>query len=217
MNRHRFKFSNSIVRRRSFAISPRVSREFCWNVTSPEYQRAQGIPGARCARSLACRIKKHTSIVTTVTPVHPAFPAQWFTAYSVLSPATGLSCHRRRRENPADLTPASGRQDHTASPSASGTFVRAPSASTASRPALMTLRNAPLWDGMAIDIDLIWVSGEEEYFFGEGWTRHNRKSNLICPSGKSTESNPDKHERNSTFLVPGRTNAMQLSPEHNGF
>jgi hypothetical protein len=70
---------------------------------------------------------------------------------------------------------------------------------------------------MAIDIDLIWVSGEEEYFFGEGWTRHNRKSNLICPSGKSAESNPDKHERNSTFLVPGRTNAMQLSPEHNGF
>jgi hypothetical protein len=36
------------------------------------------MPGARRARSLACKMKKHTSIVTTVTPVHPAFPAQWF-------------------------------------------------------------------------------------------------------------------------------------------
>ena len=33
-----------------------------------KHQRAQGMPGARRARSLACKIKKHTSIVTTVTP-----------------------------------------------------------------------------------------------------------------------------------------------------
>jgi hypothetical protein len=32
------------------------------------------MPGACRARSLACEIKKHTSKVTTVTPVHP----QWF-------------------------------------------------------------------------------------------------------------------------------------------
>jgi len=36
------------------------------------------MPGARRARSLVCEIKKHTSIVTTVTPVHPAFPTRWF-------------------------------------------------------------------------------------------------------------------------------------------
>jgi hypothetical protein len=36
------------------------------------------MPGAQCARSLACKMKKHTSIVTTVTPEHPAFPTQWF-------------------------------------------------------------------------------------------------------------------------------------------
>src|SRR6266513_6559817 len=28
---------------------------------------------------------------------NPTFPAQWFTAYSALSSATGLSCHRRLR------------------------------------------------------------------------------------------------------------------------
>ena len=42
-----------------------------------------------------------------------------FTAYNVLSPVIGLACHRRRRKLlSADLTPGSGRQDHTISPSA---------------------------------------------------------------------------------------------------
>jgi hypothetical protein len=37
----------------------------------------------------------------------------------VISLVTGLSCHHRRRKLVfADLTPASGRQDHTTSPSA---------------------------------------------------------------------------------------------------
>src|ERR1700736_839527 len=37
----------------------------------------------------------------------------------VLSPVTGLFCHRHQRKLPlANLTPASGRQDHTTSPSA---------------------------------------------------------------------------------------------------
>ena len=82
------------------------------------------MPGARCARSLVRKTKKRTSVVTTVTPVHPTFPAQWFTAYNALSPVTGLVCHRRLRKLPlANLTPASGRQDHTTSPSASAPFV----------------------------------------------------------------------------------------------
>jgi hypothetical protein len=34
-------------------------------------QRVQGKPGAQCTRSLACESKKHTSIVTTGTPVSP--------------------------------------------------------------------------------------------------------------------------------------------------
>src|ERR1700750_2786760 len=50
----------------------------------------------------------------------PAFPAQWFTAYFALSLVTGLSCHHRPQEAELlkNLTPASGRQDHTTSPSA---------------------------------------------------------------------------------------------------
>src|ERR1700730_13755467 len=44
----------------------------------------------------------------------------------------------------ANLTPASGRQDHTTSPSASASPVKRASASTASRPASVTSRAAPL-------------------------------------------------------------------------
>src|SRR6202051_3091493 len=54
-----------------------------------------------------------------------------------LSPVTGLFCHRRLRTNvlsapgradstSANLTPASGRQDHTTSPYAAASFVSSP-------------------------------------------------------------------------------------------
>ena len=43
------------------------------------------MPGARCARSLACKIKKHTSKVTTVTPGSPGIPrAMVLTGYFVI-------------------------------------------------------------------------------------------------------------------------------------
>src|SRR5215210_8379969 len=49
------------------------------------------MPGARRARSLACKIKKHTSIVTTVTPDSPGIPrAMVLTVSSVLFPVTGF-------------------------------------------------------------------------------------------------------------------------------
>jgi hypothetical protein len=34
------------------------------------------MPGARRTRSLACKVKKHTSIVTTVAPDSPGIPAR---------------------------------------------------------------------------------------------------------------------------------------------
>jgi len=47
------------------------------------------------------------------------------TVFFVLSSVTGLFCHRRSREllRLENLTPASGRQDHTTSPSATTSFV----------------------------------------------------------------------------------------------
>ena len=97
-------------------------------------QRAQGTPGARCTRSLVCSVlvahecSHHRS---TGTPGIPC--AMVLTAYFVLSPVTGLVCHRYQRiwraktrsgrHASANLTPASGRQDHTTSPSASASLV----------------------------------------------------------------------------------------------
>ena len=59
-------------------------------------QRAQGMPGARCARSLACR--KNTRVSHhghTGTTRHSR--AKGLTVSFVLSPVTGLSCNRHQR------------------------------------------------------------------------------------------------------------------------
>src|SRR5580693_4875455 len=67
------------------------------------------------------------------------------TACFALSRVTGLSCHPRRRKLlSADLTPASGRQDHTTSPSAAGIArqARRPRPPHPA-PTSVTLRNAP--------------------------------------------------------------------------
>jgi hypothetical protein len=86
-----------------------------------------------------------------------------------------------------NLTPAPGRQDHTSSPYASAPFVSLPpiahrpkpalpsrvmpdaAASTASRPAFVTIARAPLCVGRdGTGYKVIWVFGKTEYFFQRG-------------------------------------------------
>src|ERR1700682_2599839 len=116
------------------------------------------------------------------------------TVYFVLSPVTGLFCHRHQRTNvvpkpgradqtSANLTPASGCQDHTTSPYAATSLVRSlgyrsqvfrpalrshralnAAASTASLPAFVTMANAPLWGGMRKVLEVIWGVWEQKYF-----------------------------------------------------
>src|SRR5882672_10909882 len=103
------------------------------------------MPGARCTRSLACKIKQaYERSHHGHTGNHPAFPAQWF--YGLLRALPGdQACLTPSPALPiADLTPASGRQNDTTWPSATAPFVKGTTASTASRPASMTLANAPL-------------------------------------------------------------------------
>src|ERR1700716_1258657 len=72
-------------------------------------------------------------------------------------------------EPSASLTPASGCQDHTTSPSALASPVSRAAASTASRPDVRDVRETPLCVGRdATDIDLICVYGEEEFFLKRG-------------------------------------------------
>jgi hypothetical protein len=82
----------------------------------------------------------------------------------------------------ANLTPASGRQDHTTSPSAKSTIRpwhhrvhRIPC------PTFVTIAKRPLCVGRdASDVEVIWVKREPEYFCEGGWTAKP----LICPSCK---------------------------------
>src|ERR1700736_5744855 len=88
---------------------------------------------------------------------HPAFPAQWFTAYTVLSPVIGFLATVAGGVASTDLTPASRRQDHTSSPSALASPVKRAVASTAPRPASVTFAKRPSeWNRMAMDVFLIF-------------------------------------------------------------
>jgi len=79
-----------------FAISRHIAPEVCWNLYPPRKQRAQGRPGARCTRGLACKShnKKRTRAYRFSGGI-PAFPAQWFTAYIALSSVSSRLLGRR--------------------------------------------------------------------------------------------------------------------------
>jgi hypothetical protein len=121
--------------RRNLAISPRNAPEPLIYLSPPK----EGVGNAGCP--LHPRPRVHLVVVertrvTTSTPESPGIPARnGFTTYFALSPVTGLFCHRRPRTNvvsapgradttSANLTPASGRQDHTTSPYATTSLVR---------------------------------------------------------------------------------------------
>src|ERR1700716_3586120 len=97
---------------------------FASNVLPLRNQREQGMPGALCARSLACKNKKaHERSHHGHTGLTRHSPRNGFNGFlrallgdrACLPPSPALLL--------ADLTPASGRQNHTTSPSASAPFV----------------------------------------------------------------------------------------------
>jgi hypothetical protein len=124
----------------------------------------------------------------------------------------------------ANLTPASGCQDHTALPYASRLRQRlrrglrqsaealakaeaartslAPPASTASRLNVRDDRDTPLFrGGTARVVDLICPTGKAKYFFVRGWTGNTINVDcrqLICPPGKV----------NVAFVIPRQLLAL---------
>jgi hypothetical protein len=183
-----------------------------------ERQRAQGKPGVRCTRGPTCIGRKHVGRHHRFTGPNRPSLRNGFNGLLRALPVTGLFCHRRladwRRARPGwasdlppqNLTPASGRQDHTTSPSATTSFVCAPvdhsraqrtalqprlradaAASTASRPTSVTIASRPSCgrDGRILSGDL--PDGLSGIFFELGLDRNL----LICPSGKDlTEKRP---------------------------
>ena len=123
------------------------------------------MPGARCTRGLVCNSVDRGAHEHTGQRRHPTFPAQWFYGlYRALPGRAGLFVTVAGGIASANLTPASGRQDHTTSPYASAPFVKGTSASTASHPASCDDRETPLVPGRdEIDILLIWVSRQDNF------------------------------------------------------
>jgi hypothetical protein len=133
--------------RHTFSISPQVFCASYWFISRP--LQTEGAGKAGCAlhpRSREQLAQKTRPRAYRSSGGNPTFPAQWFTAYGVLSPAIrpwvvtvigGVLT--------ADLTPALRRQDHTLSlVRLSAVRPTAPPRPPLPRPALLTLRDAPL-------------------------------------------------------------------------
>ena len=111
--------SLAMTMRHSFAISQHVfcSRFALWSGSLRK--EGAGNTGRAVRPQAACAM-----VVTERTRVgrshrnHPAFPTQWFTGYCALSPVRRAFWPPSPARLHADLTPASGCQDHTPSPSA---------------------------------------------------------------------------------------------------
>src|SRR5712664_2783228 len=132
--------------------------------------RVPSAPAASCANRLVQDAHEYSQRSHRKSPGIPA--RNGFTAYVELSPAIGLSCHRRLRKLlPANLTPASRRQDHTILPSTRKTLSsEAPLAATASSPASVTIAIRPLSGVDGGGYRVICNFGKSEYFFARDWT-----------------------------------------------
>jgi hypothetical protein len=146
-------FEQQACSKHNSAISPHVSREV-WPARSALCnQRAQGMPGARCARSRVCRDSGREHTRSQVTPESPGIPyAMVYGLYRAL-PGDRLSCHRRRRSCLHRLDTSVG----VSGPHVFAVRLKHPRQEHHPRPphphpALMTLRNAPLsgtgWRGI---------------------------------------------------------------------
>jgi hypothetical protein len=191
------------------SVPRRAAPGLCLNVAPPKQRgrresRVSDAPAAPRAKV------ESTWVGTTGSPVQTGFPcAMVLTASFVLPGDRALLPPSPRRLTaslarlgrdlpPQDLTPASGRQDHTTSPSATTSFVCAPvdrsraqrtalqprlradaAASTASRPTSVTIASRPSCgrDGRILSGDL--PDGLSGIFFELGLDRNL----LICPSG----------------------------------
>ena len=89
---------------RDLAASARVFPEKSRPLTS----RAQGMPGARRARSRVRSVESTRVSHHGHTGITRHSPRNGFTAYSALSLVTGLSCHHRLADHPARLDASVG-------------------------------------------------------------------------------------------------------------
>ena len=168
----------SAENKREFAISRRKAPELCMKLVPPEKRgrredRVRAAPAVSCAKCAEESAHEHTGSAETLRPSL----RNGFTAYSALSPVTGFLATVAPRDNPQNLAPASGRQDHTTSPYASATFVFVTSASTASHRTFVTIASRPSLGETRVVKPVICPTAEGGIFLREGLDR-------ILPDGR---------------------------------
>jgi hypothetical protein len=181
----------------------RPSRAFI----SRPHQRAWGMPGARCTRSLVCKV-----LVAHECRHHRSTGITRHSRTRVVL-AAYVVCHRHQRikvlslpgradKTSANLTPACGAsgphdfavrsnisrqhavdrsQAHhpPCDPIAHKTLPRPPHPT----PTSVTIMIRPLWDGMARIVEVFRGGRKPKYFCKEDWTPESTN----CPTGKSLE------------------------------
>jgi hypothetical protein len=162
-------FKQQPMHRHGFVFSRHTAPEFC-KFVRPKKKRAQGRPGARCTRGLACQdaqsknAHEHTGSAETLRPSL----RDGVTAYSVLSPARPeLVCHRRpldtKYHRELDTSHRGVRTTRLCRPHQPRSSVAA-FASTAPRPNVSDDGQRPLSrDGMARNKQMIWVKSQGEF------------------------------------------------------
>jgi hypothetical protein len=129
--------------------------------------RVRAAPAVSCAKCTKRCAHEHTGSAESIRPSL----RNGFTAYSVLSPVTGFVATVAMRIAPHDLTPASGRQNHTPSPSASAALVSRSFRVHRISARVRDDREPPLLSGETRGEEpLICPTRQEKYFFREGWT-----------------------------------------------
>ena len=151
-----------------FALSRRGAPEVCIGFTLEKGGRREcrvrAAPAVSCAKKCGVRARAYRLSGGTRHPLRNGF-----TAYAALSLVTGLVCHYRLRIEFANLTPASGRQDHTTSPSVSGALVRSAIHVHRIPPRVRDDRETPLrGTGRLESIKLFLPNGEAKYFSRQG-------------------------------------------------
>ena len=143
--------------------------------------RAADAPAVSCAMVVVERTRAYRSHRN-----HPALPAQWFYGlYRTLPGAPGLlaTVAPEKLSPPGNLTPASGCQDHTILPYASGALVSRTVGVHRSPPRERDDRvSPPLWDGMG-KYRPDFHFGKAEYFFKWGLTEGSRNHAGDLPVG----------------------------------
>ena len=125
-------------------------------------------------RSLAWKNENHTSVVTAGRAgfTRHSRTRMVLTVSFALSSGTGFVAPVALWIIPQNSTPASGRQDHTTSPSASiAPVLRRQRVHRIPRPTFVTIAKRPSCErGTAALMELIWAKREAIYFCGEDWT-----------------------------------------------